>query len=129
MAITASIALSSATCDAQQSVGVVLTVANDGGSSVNVVGLQPYASPTGTNLQSVAVALGQPPIGPGMTVSVAAAGERNFAWPCIPQAPQSGEGWQNPTSQVYDIGCWVYTSDGSVTKATTTTLTVSTPDH
>lgn len=129
MAITASMAVSSATCKAEQSIAATVTVSNSGGSAVNVTGLVPLCSPAGTDLNSVSVALGQPPIGPGMTVSVAASGSTTFTWNVTPHAPQSGFGLAMPASQVYDIGATIYTSDGAITDATSTTLTVSNPSH
>lgn len=130
MAITAAMTVSSATCTAGQTVTATCTVTNSGASAVTVLGVMPIAPPHSATNGSTAVALGRPPLGPGMTTSVAGSnGTLALSWGVIPHAPASGEGWEEPASQVYDLGAIVYTSDGSVTAATTTTLTVSSPTH
>lgn len=132
MAITAAIAVSSATCTAQQAVTVTCTVTNTGTGSVNITAIQPLFMPAGSKVQSVSGALGLPPTGPGMTVAVAgSSGTLALSWQVIPHAPQVGlvTAGANPTSQVYDVGATVYTNDGSITAATTTTLTVSSMTH
>lgn len=127
MAITASVALSSATATAGQKVSVALTVSNSGGSAVSVTGIKPMMSPQNSTLESTAGAQGMAPLGPGMTVSVAASGSTVFAYDIVPFSPTSGYGLAMPASQVFDIGATVYTSDGAVTDATSTTLTASDP--
>jgi hypothetical protein len=131
MAITAAITLSSATAYPNQRVGVTCTVSNSGGSSVNVTGIRPTICPTGVKVESVAAVGGLAPIGPGMTVAVAASGTLAISWQSVAFAPQPGNGPNpaNPNSFVYDVGAIVTTSDGAVTVATTTTLTVSVPTH
>lgn len=134
MAITAAMTLSSATASPGQAVHATCTVTNSGGSSVNVTGIQPILVPTTLTMQSVSGALGMPPIGPGMTVAVAgSSGTLALGWDVIAHAPTPGHvttpNPANPTSYVYDVGATVYTSDGSITAATTTTLTVTAPTH
>lgn len=125
MAITASVALSSATAKPEQKVAVALTVSNSGGSAVNVTGIIPLMGPAGSTKETTSVALGKPALGPGMPVSVAAAGSTVFAYDIIAHSPTSGYGLAMPAEQVYDVGATVYTSDGSITDATSTTLTVT----
>lgn len=129
MAITAAITLSSATCVAEQSVAVTCTVSNSGGASVNVLNIVPTAPVNGTTPETTSIAKGYPPLGPGMTVSVAASGSTGFTFPVVPHAP-TGDGTSTPAepaSIVYSIGATVYTSDGAVTVATPATLTVTNP--
>ncbi len=127
MAITASVALSSATATTGQRVSVALTVSNSGGSAVDVTCIRPMMSPASSTLETTSVAQGTVPLGPGQTTSVAASGSTVFAYDVLPFAPTSGYGLAMPASQVYDVGATVYTSDGAVTDATSTTLTVADP--
>jgi hypothetical protein len=84
-------------------------------------------SPQNSTSENTSGAQGTVPLGPGMTTSVAASGSTAFTYDVIPFAPTSGYGLAMPASQVYDVGATVYTSDGSVTDATSTTLTASDP--
>lgn len=128
MAITAAMTIDSATGAPGQMRTATCTVTNSGGSSVNVTAAKGYASPDGTTPTSTAVAIGEIALGPGMTVAVAGSnGTLALTFGVTPFAPSSGAGWQNPSSYVYDIGCVVYTSDGSVTEATVTDLTITAP--
>lgn len=129
MAITATTAISSATAKPGQRRAVTITITNSGGSSVNVTGCVPTMKPTGATLGSAGGALGMPNLGPGMTVAVAGSnGTLKLNWDVVAHSPSSGEGLAAPAEQVYDVGATVYTSDGAITVADTTTLTVSSPD-
>lgn len=127
MAITASVALGSATSVAQQSVAVTLTVNNSGGTPVNVTGVVPLFYPTGYQTDGPSGAIGVCALGPGITVAIPASGALTFNWNVIAFKPQGGfgVGAELGTSKVYVCGATVYTSDGSVTTATTANLTVS----
>jgi hypothetical protein len=127
MAITASIALSSATATSGQNVAATLTVSNSGSSAVLVTGLSPYMVPSGGTSRALAVAVGQAPFGGPFTVSVAASGASTFVFNVVPLAPTTSYGLAEPASLAYQVGCTVYTNDGSVTDATKATLTVSNP--
>lgn len=129
MAITATIALSSATCVAEQPIAVTVTVSNSGLAAVTVLNIVPTAPINGTTAETSAIAKGQPPTGPGMTVSVAASGSTPFTWLVVPHAPTT-DGTSTPAepaSLVYSIGATITTSDGAVTVATPATLTVTNP--
>lgn len=146
MAITAAIVMSSATVNTYQKSTATLTVTNSGGSAISVTGIAPWVSRTTAATQvGVPVAVGQPFIGPGSTLSVSASGTLNFTWDVVPMAPQVANYTSNPFPSagvggvaitplppeamaqqlVYDVGATVYTADGSVTNATTATLTVN----
>lgn len=128
MAITASVALSSATSVAQRPVSVTLTVSNSGSNAVNVLSVVPLFYPNGHQTDDgVAGAVGVCALGPGVTVSVAGSGSTTFNWSVIAFKPQGGfgVGAELGTSAVYVCGATVYTSDGSVVTASTATLTVS----
>jgi hypothetical protein len=127
MAITAAITLSSATVTAGQKVTATCTVSNSGGSAVTVTAIRPMLSPQNSTSENTSGAQGTVPLGPGMTTSVAASGSTAFTYDVIPFAPTSGYGLAMPASQVYDVGATVYTSDGAVTDATSTTLTAADP--
>lgn len=129
MAITATIAVSSATAKNEQRVGVACTVSNSGSSAVNVTAIVPKMVVNGTTPQTCSVALGAPNTGPGMTVSVAASGSTIFYWDVLAHAPQSGYGLAEAASVVYSVGATIYTSDGSITAATATTVTVTPNSH
>lgn len=129
MAITALITLSTPTCVAEQAVAVACTVSNSGGSAVNVLSIIPTAPINGTTQESTSIAKGAPNLGPGMTVSVAASGSTAFNFNVVPHEP-TGDPTSNPAEAsqlIYSIGATVYTSDGAITVATPTTLTVTNP--
>jgi hypothetical protein len=148
MAITAAITLGSATCKALQKIAVTCTVTNGNASTVNVTSVQPQITLSGVVENPGAYSVGQPNLGPGMTTSVAASGTLGVNFDITPMTPQcptygtnpfpsAGVGGvaitplqpnSQPHSQIYTIGAIVTTSDGSVTSATTTTLTVSPVD-
>lgn len=147
MAITAAIVMSSSTVNTYQKSTATLTVTNSGGSAISVTGIAPWVSRTTAPTQvGVPVNVGQPFIGPGSTLSVAgSSGTLNFTWDVLPMAPQVANYTTNPFPSagvggnaitplppeamaqqlVYDVGATVYTADGSVTNATTATLTVN----
>lgn len=127
MAITASIALSSATCTSGQQVTATCTVSNSGGAAVNVISLAPLVTPNGQTPQSVAVAVGVPPIGGAFSQSVAASGTLAISFSVVPHAPTTSYGLAEPASYVYAVGALVTTSDGALTSASTSTLTVANP--
>lgn len=129
MAVTASIALASATLTAEQRTTATLTVSNSGGSAVLVTGISPTYTPSGSTSQAVSVALGVVPFGGPFPQSVGAAGTQNFPFDVVPHAPASGYGLAEPASQTYSVGAIVLTNDGSVTVATPATLTVTNPSH
>lgn len=129
MAITAAITLSSATAKAEQAVAATCTVTNSGGAAVNVLNIVPKAPINGTTQQATSVALGLPPLGPGVTTSVAgSSGTLAVTFPVMGHAPTTNNtNPATPASLVYSIGATVYTSDGAITDATPATLTVTNP--
>lgn len=129
MAITASIALSVASCLAEQQVSVTVTVSNSGAAAVAVTAIQPTLTPNGATVQSVAAAIGSPPLGGAFNVVVPASGTLAINWPIVAHAPTSGFGNAMPSPFVYSVGATIYTSDGAITVATPTTLSVANPGH
>lgn len=128
MAITATVALSSATAKAEQSVAATVTVSNSGSATVYVLDIIPIAPINGTTQIATAVALGKPPLGPGVTTAVTASGTLAVTFPVLAHAPTTNTpNPAVPSSLVYSIGATVYTSDGAITVATPTTLTVTNP--
>lgn len=127
MAITATVVVSDATIALGQTITATVTVANSGGADVTVTGFQPTATPAGLKSQAVAVALGMPAFGGVFNATVAAGGDADFSFNVTPNAPSTDVGFAMPAQQVYDIGATIYTNDGSITAATTTTLTVDAP--
>ena len=129
MAITATIALSSATCNAEQTVVATVTVTNTGASTVLVTGIQPLVTPHSATNGSVSVAVGSVPLGGAFPSTVAgSSGTTKFSFPVTPHAPNTSYGiLAEPASFVYDVGAVVATSDGSLTSPTVTTLTVAYP--
>lgn len=128
MAITATVALSSATAKSGQPVTATVTVSNSGGASVNVLNVTPTAPINGLTPRTTSVALGAVPLGPGTTVAVAASGTLDLSWQVRAHAPTTDtDNPAVPSSLVYSIGATIYTSDGSITVATPTTLTVTNP--
>lgn len=128
MSISAAITLSSATAKSEQPVTATCTVTNTGSVAVNVTAIVPSITPHSATYQSVAANAGMPGVGGAFATSVpGSSGTLAITFPVVAHAP--GSTYQNaePSSFVYDVGATVYTSDGSATAATTTTLTVSPP--
>jgi hypothetical protein len=128
MAITATVALSDATVTAEMATTATVTVSNSGAASVNVLSVTPTAPIDGLTARTTAVALGAVPLGPGSTVAVAASGTLDLSFPVVAHAPTTDtSNPATPSSLVYSIGATIYTSDGAITVATPTTLTVTNP--
>ena len=122
MAVTASIALSSAALQQGQQCVATLTVSNSGGSDVVVTDIQPTLSPA-----TAAAALGRCPFGGAQPSTVAASGSTKFYFPVVGLGPQliGGNPPQNPSTFVISVGATVYANDGSIVAATPSNLTVS----
>lgn len=125
MAITASIALSSATAKQGQTVAATITVSNSGGATINVNSVAPTCVPSGLTSQFCAVALGVPQVGGAYPSAVPASGTLTYTWGVTPHAPTNTQGLAEGASYVYSIGATVLTNDGSITVATPATLTVT----
>lgn len=135
MAISASIALSAATCTAPNgAVVATVTITNNNATDAIVLGVDPIVEQTGTTNRAVAASVGMPPMGPGQTNTVTASGGTlKKSWAIQPFSPQQGGPTPgNPASQVFDCGCIIYTNAtgaDAVVQPSTTTLTVSAPTH
>lgn len=128
MAITATIALSSATCVAEQKVTATLTVSNSGAATVLVTGIAPSVTPHSATNGSVSVGIGGVALGGAFTSTVAASGSTKFSFDVVPHAPITSYNiGSEPSSFVYDVGAVIATSDGSLTSPTVATLTVAYP--
>lgn len=145
MAITASIALGSATVTTLTQVSALLTVSNSGGSAVLVSAVVPTCVVNGSTQVPGAINMGLPNMGPGQNVTVPAGGNVVLNWSLVPMAPNVGvynanpypsagvggvaivplQPESQPAQQVYSIGALVYTTDGAVTTATPAVLTVN----
>lgn len=116
--MTATIALSSATCKINQQVMATLTISNSGGSAVSVTGIQPNVLFTGAlSSDPAACALGAPAFSPGFSVSVPASGSLKFTFGVVP--------FISTGSGTFSIGAICNSSDGSVFSPTATTLTAA----
>ena len=128
MAITAVItSLTPSTVTAGQPTTVLLTTSNSGGVAVTITGIQPRtypASSLATDGCSCAV-LGVPFAGPGANVNVPASGTNAQYYTTIVPVPQGGYWAQGGSSETWTVDAIVYTSDGSVTLATSASLTVN----
>jgi hypothetical protein len=130
MAITAAITLSASTVTSNQTPPsqAALTVTNTGANAVLVTGIAPTVVPHGQTPQSVAVGVGVAAFGGAFAVSVpGSSGTLVFNFPVQAFAPTTTYGLAEPTQYQYDVGATVYTNDGSITAATTATLTVNNP--
>jgi hypothetical protein len=125
MAITATIALTPSTIVAGNPKGVTaeLTVSNSGSDDVTIRNVTPIAEVHGGSAASVCVASGVPPIGPGFNITVPAGGSLVIPWGVVAHGPTARG------TNYYDIGAEVLTSDGSITRPTVATLTVTEPTH
>ena len=93
MAISASMAINTATAKAGQGRTVTCTVTNTAATAVNVTGIKPLASIEGGLPNQVAAVCGDPPIGPGSLVSVpGSSGTRDFSWAVVAHSPTLGGG-------------------------------------
>lgn len=124
MAMTATISCAPDPVQIGQKVVATITVSNSSGSSVNVTGISLYANYTGDSLAPhVAVAYGNPDLGPGTTVSVAASGSTIFPAELTFFAPSTG--LLSAGNGTYDVGAQITSSDGSVFHPTADTITVN----
>src|SRR5262249_27211929 len=120
MAITGSIALSSATAKQEQTVTATLTITNSGGSPINVNSVQPLLTPNGLNSQPYAAAVGIPQVGGAFPSSVPGSnGTLLLTWGITPHAPTNTTLGANSGSFVYTVGAIILTNDGSITTAST----------
>lgn len=127
MAVTASIALSTATVKSGQKTAATLTVSNSGAAAVLVTGIQPTLVINGNTTQNTATAVGVPMWGGPFNQSVPASGSTPFYFDVVPLAPTTSQGLAEPASLVYSVGATVSTNDGSVTVATPATVTATNP--
>lgn len=105
-------------------IDVACTVTNTNSSDVTVLGVHPFVDRTAP------VALGKPPIMPGQYVTVpASGGTLVLHWGAEFFSPTwASAGFpQDFASSAYTLGAIVYTSDGSVTTASTASFTVTAP--
>lgn len=122
MAMTATIALGSATLLVDKKTKATLTISNSGSSVVNVTGVSPYAVYTGAaSNDTPPVTLGAVPTGPGSTVAVPASGSITMSFDVIPFEPSTGP--IGAGSGTYGIGARITSSDGSNFIPTVATLT------
>lgn len=122
MAVSATIALSSATTVVGQSTIAALTVTNGNASTVNILNIAPYAYPsTGATNGGAAVQLGLQTV--TLPVAIAAAGNAVFYFPVLAIAPSTGK--DGLTVGTYKIGANVQCSDASCISPTVTSLTVN----
>lgn len=128
MAITASIAVSNASPVSMQKIAATCTVSNSGGADVLVTGCQPLYYGNGSQSTGPSGAIGVPPLGPGMNLTVPAGGTLKLTWDLVAFKPQGGY-VGNPAefgqAELYLAGATIYTNDGSVTTASTATVTNS----
>lgn len=116
MAMSATIALSSATCKINQQVLATVTVSNSGGSDVTVTGIRPTILFTNAPTNDpAAAAVGAPAISSGFPVIVPASGTLKVTFGVVPFI-SSGTG-------TFSIGAICTSNDGSVFSPTATTLT------
>lgn len=128
MAITAAITLTPSSVTYPASFEAKCTITNTGSSDVTVTGCHP--SVTANGLGSAAMNLGKPAIMPGQNVTVpGSSGTLDLFWFCRALSPGGpSDGFPaTPASQAYVLGAVVYTSDGSVTNASTASITVTAP--
>jgi len=114
MAMTATIALSTATSYINQVVNCSLTVSNSSGSTVSMTSITPTVKATGDGLGAPA-GLGLVPLSTGFSTSVAASGSTVFTFSVV---------LFSPSATTYDVGAQCLSSDGSSFAPTATTLTV-----
>ena len=143
MAVTATISLNPSTVTAPGQVAATLTISNSSSTPINIINVVPYV--TGTP----PVLMGLPPTGPGMTMTVPATGTTLVmvfsltatapiatTYPTNPFAQGSYPGGAtitpliplaNPTTQTITVGCLIYLADGTITTASTASLTINGP--
>lgn len=118
MAMSATIALSSATAKINQVITATLTISNSGGSPVNVTSIQPVLKLTGAPSNDFPAAnAGVASLGPGENVTVPAGGTLVMPFGAVFFA-SSG-------STTYDVGAVCQSNDGSIFSPTAATVTIS----
>lgn len=127
MAITASIALSSATAKSGQRTTATLTLSNSGSAAVLVTAIAPTMVVSGGTAQNLADAVGVPMFGGAWSNSIAGSGTLVIPFDVVAHAPTTSYGLAEPASIAYSVGATINTNDGSITVATPATLTVTNP--
>lgn len=127
MAMTATIALSKSTVLVNQPTMASVTVSNSSGSPVNMLGIQPIVTVTGSSpVQNVGAAgLGVVDLGPGTNVTVPAGGSLVFTFGVVAFFPSTG--LLGTGSGTYSVSAQCSSADGSNFAPTAATLTVNNP--
>lgn len=120
MAITAVISLNPSSTNPKRVSTVSCAISNSGASDVDVLGIRPLGTPSGSTKESVSLNFGNPPTGPNQDVTVPAGGSLTMSWGVVAFTPQP-----NGVVSVYDIGAVISCDDGSEVEATTAELTVT----
>lgn len=141
MAMTASLAINPSSGNAGpggngSASTVTLTVNNTyTTTAVNVTGIRPYAVQHSGTAQTGGFALGAPVLNKA-NQSVATGGSSTFSWGFDPYGPQAKGlagseylGANNATTIVWDLGCEVTCSDGTVLNPTVQAFTASESPH
>lgn len=132
MAVSATIALSSATIAAMKQVVATISLTQNTAGSLIVTSVAPLIqAQNGAKSQSCAVASGTVPIGANFdsTIPGTGLGTLKLSFPITANAPTTDMGTNvaQPGSQVIVVGAIIQTSDGVVTYATPANLTVTDP--
>ncbi len=124
MAITASIALNSASITVGQVLNATLTVSNSSNAAVNVNQILPKVNQTGNPvpMDGSSVAYGDVPLSQGFNNVIPASGSANFLISYSIYSPSTGS--SDAGSGTYDVGALVLSNDGSAISPTPATVTV-----
>lgn len=130
MAITATIAVSSATVVTEQKVTARVTISNSGAYPVNVTEVIPLVRLTGSTAPDygTGVALGKVDTGPNTNLVIQPSGSLVLTYGIRFHGPSTASAsnlYDGSGSNTFDVGATVYTDDGSVTSPTATTITVN----
>ena len=119
MAISAAVTLSKSSASVNMPVVATVTITNSGGAAVTVTSIQPIVQTTNFANDGLPAAIGVIAQGPGINLAVpGSSGTLALGYSLVGFAPA-------PASGTYTVGALVYTSDGSVTSASTASLTVT----
>jgi hypothetical protein len=116
MAISAAIVLDRSQSQANQKVRAVLTVSNSGGNAVSVLNVSPFVkSAVQPNPNATVSAIGQVVAGQ----PVPAGGSLVLVWDTMIQTVNPPSNYDSaPANNNYNIGCLVYSDDGSIVSPT-----------
>lgn len=123
-AITATIALSSASCTVGQSIMATVAITNPNASAVTITEIKPTCIETGNTeaRDGSSFSAANVPLGNGLNATVSANSSANFLFSISPYAPSRKQ--DDSGTNTYDVSCHISSNLGDYIAPTAATLTV-----